>query len=474
MRVLNRSQAGVPAPPPEKILQFGGGNFLRAFADWMVDLMNERLDYGAGILVVKPTPGGNYRALEEQEGLYHLYLRGRQEGAVTEQCRLISCVSRSIHPYEDYGAFLRSAEQAGIKLIISNTTEAGIAFRESDRLTDQPARSFPGKLTQWLYHRYRYFGGHSEAGCTILPTELVDANGTTLRHFVQRYARRWELETGFHEWLEAHHDFCNTLVDRIVPGFPEDAAAIQQQLGFHDRLLVTGEPYHLWAIEGSARARRRFPADQAGLNVRYVDDLHAIRTLKVRLLNGAHTAMVPLGLLMGIESVGEGIADATLGPFIEDLLHQEIIPTLPHPAAETEAYAHDVLERFGNPFIHHRLADIALNSSAKFASRLQPSLEAAFRQSGTLPHRLTLALAALIRLYRGNVIDRRDETAALRHFDQAWEAASPAEVSRRALTWWTFSPALRQALEPAVGDLLEEMESVPVSNLLQHINNDLN
>ncbi len=474
MQVLNRSRAQAPPPPPEKILQFGGGNFLRAFADWMIDLMNDRLDYGAGVVVVKPTPGGTYRDLDDQDGLFHVCLRGLQDGEPMDRCRLIGCISRTIQPYEDYEAYLRSAEQPGIELILSNTTEAGITFREADRFTDRPARSFPGKLTQWLYHRYRHFAGSPAAGCTILPTELIENNGATLRQYVLQYARQWQLDTGFSDWLESCNDFCNTLVDRIVPGFPPDSSLFERRLGYRDRLLVTAEPYHLWAIENNERARRRFPADRAGLEVRYVEDLDAISTLKVRLLNGAHTAMVPPGLLMGLESVGEGVGDAILGPFVENLLHREIIPTLPHESAEATAYARTVLERFRNPFIHHRLADIALNSSAKFTTRLQPSLESAFQRTGALPPRLTLALAALIRLYRGDIIELRDEEAAIRHFRRAWDAGSPAETARQALSWWTFAPPLLQVLDPAVGDLLEEMERSPVSALLRRINNDPN
>jgi len=473
MKVLNRSAADVPAAPPEKIIQFGGGNFLRAFADWIVDVMNEEQNFQAGVLVVKPTPGGSYRDLDDQGGLFHVCLRGRQGGALVDQCRLITCISRTIHPYERFAGYLASAEQPGIELIVSNTTEAGILYREADRYADRPALSFPGKLTQWLYHRYRHFEASPAAGCTILPTELIEENGATLRQYVLQYARQWQLDKGFSAWLKAHNDFCNTLVDRIVTGHPSDPAIFNHRLGFRDRLLIAAEPYLAWDIEGPERVRRRFPADEAGLPVRFVEDLNQARTLKVRLLNGAHTAMVPPGLLMGLQSVGESMSDPTLRKFVEELLYQEVIPTLPHPMSEAVTYARSVLERFQNPFIRHRLADIALNSSAKFATRLQPSQEEAFRQAGRLPPRLTIALAALIRMYRGDHFEPRDSEAAIRHFRDAWQANTPEAVAQQALTWWNLSPPLQTALTPAIGKLLAKMEHRTMAELLLKVNNAL-
>ena len=472
MQILNRATAHTPPPPPVKILQFGGGNFLRAFTDWMVDLMNERIGYGGSVLIVKPTPGGAYPELERQEGLFHVCLRGISGGERVEDCRLISAVSRQINPYAHFSAFLESAELESIEVIVSNTTEAGIAFREADRLTDRPAISFPGKLTQWLYHRYRHFGGSAESGCAVLPCELIVQNGGRLRELVLRYAGRWGLEPSFASWLFAHVPFYNTLVDRIVPGFPKaDASGIQAALGYRDDLLVAAEPYHLWAIEGDGKIQKIFPGDRAGLNMHFVEDLTPQRTLKVRLLNGAHTAMVPVGILAGLTGVRETVGHPVIGPFVRRLLFKEIIPSLDHDRAEAEAYAESVLERFCNPFIHHRLADIALNATAKFSSRLQPSLEAYYRKQGELPPPLVFALAALIRFYKGELHGRtlpvRDTEAAVMHFREAWQEGDITSTARRALSLWNFPNGLKLALEGEVASRLSEIDRLPVEALLK-------
>lgn len=471
MKQLNRRHRQAPKPSEVRVLQFGGGNFLRAFTDWMIDIMNEKTGYDAGVLIIKPTEGGAYRELEQQEGLFHVWLRGIQRGEEVDKQRLISCVSDYIHPYENFESFLESATLPGIQVIVSNTTEAGIQFREADRFEHRPASSFPGKLTQWLYRRYQYFAGEAAKGCVILPCELVENNGDRLKELVLRYADLWELEDGFSGWIEQHHYFCNTLVDRIVPGYPEaEAEAFMNKTGYRDELLVSAEPYHLWAIEGRAEARRRFPADEAGLNVKFVEDIQSIRTLKVRLLNGAHTAMVPLGLLAGLESVRETIENDNTGLFIRDLLEKEIISTLPHPAAEAKAYADTVLERFRNPFIHHRLADIALNSTSKFETRLLPSLNRYFEQHGQAPERLSFTLAALIRFYRGDgpggLLPLKDEEAAITHLQSAWKCDTLAEVSAKALSLWPLSDELFPILQSRVAAYLFLLSREPILKLL--------
>ena len=472
---LNRQNTQTPKPPRVRVLQFGGGNFIRAFADWMIDIMNERLDYGAGVLVVKPTTEGSYEVLEQQDGLFYVWLRGIQQGQELDEQRLISCVSDYVHPYRDFEAFLESATWPDIQLIISNTTEAGIEFREQERFEDRPAESFPGKLTQWLYRRYQHFEGDPKRGCVLLPCELIEDNGDQLKEFVRRHAQRWKLDPGFTDWLDRHNQFCNTLVDRIVPGFPEEEAAeVGHTATYQDALLVTAEPYHLWAVEDNPAVRKHFPADRAGLNIQFVKNIQSIRTLKLRLLNGAHTAMVPLGLLAGLGSVREAIEDEDMGSFIQTMLQEEVIPTLPHPEKSAKAYADTVIERFRNPFIRHRLADIALNSTSKFTSRLLPSLQSYFEQQGRPPERISLALAALIRFYRGDgpggALPLKDNETAIEHLQSAWKQDTLAEVSRQALSLWPVSSQLFPILQSQVAACLYLLEKEPVQQLLRKKN----
>lgn len=468
MEQLNRRNAGCPPPPPPKILQFGGGNFLRAFLNWMVDLMNERIDFEGSALIVKPTPEGAYDSLERQDGLFHVCLRGISEGKKVDQCRLVKSVHSQVHPYRDFDRYLRTAEIPEIRLIVSNTTEAGITYRQQDLFEDRPAPSFPGKLTQWLFHRYRHFKGNPESGCVILPCELIEQNGQKLRKMVFRHAERWALEDGFRHWLHQHVRFYDTLVDRIVPGYPaREAAQMDKRLEVHDGLLVVAEPYHLWAIEGGDEVRQHFPAAEAGLNVRLVDDLAPYRTLKVRLLNGAHTAMVPVGLLAGLSTVRDAVADDLIGPFIQALLYEEIIPSLDYPAKEAKAYAQTVQDRFLNPFVDHQLSDIALNSTAKFSSRLQPTLEQYYSKKKELPQRLVCSLAALITFYRGDVRPLRDEAAAIDHFNKAWEKKDFAEISRQALSFWNLQPQIQPLLERAVAHYLERISEGSIRDVLR-------
>jgi tagaturonate reductase len=464
---LNRQTAGCGPAPQPRILQFGGGNFLRAFLDWMVDLMNERVGFQGSALIVKPTAGGAYKALDRQDGLFHVCLRGVTDGETIDQCRLVQSVHSYVHPYLDFERYLRTAEMPELRLVVSNTTEAGIAYRQEDMLEDRPAPSFPGKLTQWLFHRYRHFEGSPAGGCIVLPCELIEQNGKELRKIVFRHAERWALEDGFLHWLRQHVMFCNTLVDRIVPGYPQqESQEVEERIGFRDELLTVAEPYHLWAIEGGGELLQHFPAPQAGLNVRIVDDLTPYRTLKVRLLNGAHTAMVPVGLLAGLHTVRDVMEDPLAGAFIKKLLYDEIIPILDNPASEARDYAGTVIDRFLNPFVRHQLADIALNSTAKFAARLQPSLEQYHAQKKCLPQRLVFSLAALITFYRGNGAPLRDEPAAIDHFKKAWAKETLFETSRHALSFWDIAPELKPVLAKEVSGYLQRIQNGSVRKVL--------
>lgn len=462
----------------ERIVQFGGGNFLRGFVDWVVDILNSETDFGSGIVIVKATPG-TYDALDDQDCLFTTYLHGVRDGTVVEETRLISAVERTVYPYQDFNAYLALARQPEVRFIFSNTTESGIVFSADDALDDEPPRAFPAKLTRFLYERFRHFAGAPERGCIIIPTELIVDNATRLREFILEYAALWRLEPGFSEWIAARNTFCNTLVDRIVSGFPQaEAKRLYAELGYVDHLLAAGEIYHSWIIEAEPRLLDEFPVDKTRtpLNVKVVDDAAPYRTIKVRLLNGAHTSLVPLGLLLGLESVREAMEHEALAAFISELIFKEVIPSVKDvPRDELEAFARDVFDRFRNPHIHHRLLTIALNSSAKVKERILPSLLGYYQESGALPERLVIAFAAFIRLYRGEwrgePIPLNDDPEALAWFKAQWaEADSTEELVQRVLSntaLWERDLTAVPGLTSKVGAYLQAIEAGELPALLQ-------
>jgi len=426
-QLLSRRMLHQSKTCPDRIVQFGGGNFLRGFVDWVVQILNEETNFDSGIVLVKATPG-TYNALDSQDCLFTTHLHGIQDGKFVEQSKLISAVNRTVYPYQDFDSYLEIARQDKIRFIFSNTTEAGIVYAASDSQTDKPPASFPAKLTLFLHERYQHFAGAADKGCIIIPTELIVNNADKLRQIILQYADLWMLEPDFAAWVQQHNLFCNTLVDRIIPGYPQaDAERIFARLGYEDRLLVAGEIYHSWIIEAPPTLLNEFPIDQTStpLNVKIVEDAAPYRTIKVRVLNGAHTSMVPLGYLLGIESVREVLEHEVLGSFIQDLIFQEVIPSVVGiPQAELEAFARDVFDRFRNPHIHHRLLTIALNTSSKVKERILPSLLAYLDKTGELPPRLLLALAGFIRFYkgewRGETIPLNDDEQILDWFRQQW------------------------------------------------------
>ena len=463
---------------PERIVQFGGGNFLRGFVDWVVDVLNNETDFAIGIVIVKATPG-TYDTLDHQDCLFTTYLHGIQDGAFVEETRLISAVNRTVYPYQDFAAYLALARQPEIRFIFSNTTESGIVFSAEDRATDQPPATFPAKLTRFLYQRYEHFGGAPEKACIIIPTELIVDNATRLREIILEYADLWSLDSGFSDWIEVHNVFCNTLVDRIVSGYPQaDAERIFAQLGYEDRLLAAGEIYHSWTIEADESLLDEFPVDktQTPLNVKIVADAAPYRTIKVRLLNGAHTSMVPLGVLLGIESVREAVEHDLLGRFIQDLIFEEVIPSVTEvPRAELEAFARDAFDRFRNPHIHHRLLAIALNSSTKVKERIIPSLLGYLDETGELPPRLMIALAGFIRLYRGEwrgqSIPLNDEPDVLAWFKGQWAEAESIEALVRSVlgnsALWDDDLSEVTNLVERVSDCLRSIENGELLDMLR-------
>lgn len=389
---------------PEKVIQFGEGKFLRAFACWMIQQMNEKGLFNGRVVVVQPLPEGLIDALNRQDGLYTVVLRGLEKGKKVERVEIISAISRGINPYTGWPELLKAAEGKEIEFIISNTTEAGIAHLPEEYVAGKTPRSFPGKLTALLYHRFQALGGSPEAGLIIIPCELIPDNGRKLREIVLRLAAEWGLPAEFAAWIKQHNHFCNTLVDRIVTGYPEgETEKFRTLLGYEDPLLTVGEPFHLWAIDGPPEVAERFPLEKAGLNVKW-GDVTLYQELKVRLLNGPHIMMVAVAFLAGADTVQDVMADELLRDFIRQGI-KEIYSTVALPAAEKKSFVESVMERFANPYNKHYLKDIALNSVTKFKERIIPVLRDYLdkypqEEKGRLPKALTLALAGLLAFSR--------------------------------------------------------------------------
>ncbi len=401
MRSLN-SKTAVKTLRPERIIQFGEGNFLRAFVDWIISNMNEKAGFNSSVVVVQPIEKGMIDALNAQDCLYHVNLQGLDKGEVVNSFRLIDVISRALNPYHEFDKFMALAEQPEIKFVISNTTEAGIAFDPTCKLADTPASSYPGKLTQLLYHRFRHFKGDPAKGLIIFPCELIFLNGHKLKETILQYIDLWQLGAGFKTWVETCCGIYATLVDRIVPGFPrKEIDAIKAKLNYNDNLVVQGEAFHLWVIEAPASVAEAFPADKAGLNVLFVPSEAPYHARKVTLLNGPHTVLSPVAFLSGINIVRDACLHAIIGKYIHRVMFGELMQTLDLPEEELRQFAEDVLERFNNPFVDHQVTSIMLNSFPKYATRDLPGLKEYVRRKGKLPEGLVLGLAAIMVYYKG-------------------------------------------------------------------------
>jgi len=441
---------------PITILQIGEGNFLRGFVDWMIQVCREKGIYNGGIAVSQPRPSGKAKleALKRQDGCYTLVTRGLAGGEQVERAELISVFGAMLNPYEQWDELLKLAEQPELEVIVSNTTEAGLAYSPEPYVEGQAAASFPGKITLLLYHRFQALNGAEDKGLLLLPCELLERNGDELKRCVLQYCADWSLPDAFISWVMNHNQFLNSLVDRIVAGYPQDEAqAWFEEWGYRDELLNTAEPYHFWAIEAGAEQveelDRKLPLRQAGLNVHLVPDLKPYQLRKVRILNGAHTLMTPLGILHGLEQVRDVMEHEQLGTFVRETVEQHIVPLLPLPVEELQEYASSVFERFCNPFIRHRLSDIAMNSISKFKVRLLPSLLAYIEQGKSVPDQLAHGFAALLRYYKvnrsadgdgsysgltftGDHYTVRDDMQSIEQLSKAWEAAAVAATGSAA------------------------------------------
>ena len=391
---------------PERVIQFGEGGFLRGFADWMIQALNEKTEFCGSVVVVQPIKDGMCDLLTSQNCVYTHLIRG-VEGV---EKSVIDVISRCVKPYDNYDEYLKLAENPDFRFIISNTTEAGICYDEDDSLDSAPAKTFPAKLTQLLYRRFTL----GLDGFIILPCELIDRNGDNLKKAVLKYAERWALGADFDSWINSKNHFCNTLVDRINTGYPKGEDI---DLGYEDNMLNTSEFFHLWVIEADCDIEAELPFSKAGLNVIVTKDkLEMYRTRKVRILNGAHTSLVAYALLEGFDTVKSCMEDRVMRAHAEKCVFEEIIPTLDLPRDELEAYANSVLERFSNPYIKHYWSSIVLNSVSKFKVRVLPSILEYIKRFGKMPATLIFSFAKLIDLYK---TDMTNDDPAVTEFMKA-------------------------------------------------------
>ena len=435
---------------PERIIQFGEGNFLRAFVDWIIWNMNAKTNFNGSVVVVQPIDKGMVEWLNGQDCLYHVNLQGRLNGEPVNSLERIDVISRALNPYSQNAAFMALAEQPDIRFIISNTTEAGITFDPSCKFTDAPASAYPGKLVQLLYRRYKTFNGCPSKGLILMPCELIFLNGHHLKECIYQYIELWKEDLGadyegFKEWFTKYNYVCATLVDRIVPGFPrKDIAAIQEKVGYNDNLVVQAEIFHLWVIEkpenmSIEQLREEFPAEKAGLHVLIAESEKPYHERKVTLLNGPHTVLSPVAYLSGINIVRDACNDPVIGQYIHKVQFEELMETLNLPMDELRQFASDVLERFNNPYVDHQVTSIMLNSFPKFETRDLPGLKTYLERKGDLPKGLVLGLAAIIPYYKGGTradgapIQPNDAQEIMDLLSQLWATGDLRKVAEGVL-----------------------------------------
>ena len=403
----------------EKVIQFGEGGFLRGFVDWMLQKVNDSSDFDGSVVVVQPIEQGMCDMLTAQNCVYTHVIRGVEGVDKT----VVDVISRCVKPYEDFAAYMALAENPSFRFVVSNTTESGIVFSAEDKITDAPPKSFPAKVTLLLKKRFEL----GLPGFIFLPCELIDRNGDNLKKCILQYADLWSLGADFKAWVEKENVFTNTLVDRINTGYPRGE---DMGLGYEDNMVNTSEFFHLWVIETDFDVDAELPFSKAGLNVIITPDkLEMYRTRKVRILNGAHTSLVPYALLSGLDTVKSCIDDPTMHEHIRKCVFEEIIPTLDLPADELDSYAKSVLERFGNPYIKHYLSSIALNSVSKFKVRVLPSILEYIKRYNKMPETLLFAFAKLIEFYKTDMTNdapevvefmKNNDTAAILANAELW------------------------------------------------------
>lgn len=490
MKALNKLTAP-KAVAPERIIQFGEGNFLRAFVDWIIKNMNDKTDFNSSVVVVQGTPDAFVmQLLEGQDCLYHVNLQGRVEGEVVNSFTRVDVISRGLSPFTQFDAFLALADQPEMRFVISNTTEAGIAYDPECKLSDRPAASYPGKLTQLLYRRFKTFNGAPDKGFIIMPCELIFENGHHLKEIINKYIELWKDQfdgdyAEFKTWFNEYCYVCATLVDRIVPGFPrKEINEIQEKLGYKDNIVVQGEAFHLWVIERASnisieQLRAEFPAEKAGLHVLITDSEAPYHERKVTLLNGPHTVLSPVAFLSGINIVRDACNHPIVGKYIHKVQFDELMQTLNLPMDELQKFGSDVLERFNNPYVDHQVTSIMLNSFPKFQTRDLPGLKTYLERKGELPKGIVLGLAALITYYKGG--KREDGTEIVPNDDQKimdlltelWATGDTRKVAEgvlaaKDLIWGEVHGDLNQV--PGLTDLVTEyLDKIASKGMLETV-----
>ncbi len=466
---------------PERIIQFGEGNFLRCFVDWIIYKMNRKTDFNSSVVVVQPIEHGMVDWLNEQDCLYHVNLQGKLDGKPVNKITRIDCISRAINPYTQNHAFLALAEQPDIRFVISNTTEAGIAFDASCKLSDAPPSSYPGKLTQLLYRRFLTFNGDRNKGLVIMPCELIFLNGHHLKECIYKYIELWKDDFGknyekFKNWFTKYCYVCATLVDRIVPGFPcHEIDKIRKKICYDDNLVVQGEAFHLWVIEkpenmSIANLRKEFPAEKAGLNVLIATSEKPYHERKVTLLNGPHTVLSPVAYLSGVNIVREACHHPIIRKFIHKVQFDELMQTLNLPIDELEKFASDVLDRFDNPFVDHQVTSIMLNSFPKYQTRDLPGVKTYLQRKGELPKGLVFGLAAIITYYKGGKradgapIQPNDNPEIMKLLADLWATGDTQKVAQGVLAaeniWQENLNDTVPGLTTLVADYLNRIDSL--------------
>lgn len=438
----------------ERVIQFGEGGFLRSFVDVFINKMNEQGLFGGKVVVVQPIAKGLIPVINEQKGVYHQFLRGIDNGKVVDECIKVTSISRGVDPYTDYAGYLKLAHNPDMRIIISNTTEAGIEYLGTESINDAPPKSFPAKLTALLYERFKA----GLPGFIILSCELIDNNGKELLNCVLKYADLWNLSEDFKNWIKTENDFCNTLVDRICTGYPKDEVReLTERLGEEDKLMNTAEIFHLWVIEG--KHEDEFPLEKAGINVIWTPDVKPYKKRKVRILNGGHTSMVLAARLYGLSTVKECLDDSLINRYLNTVIFDEIIPTLGHEE-EDIPFGKAVLERFSNPFVKHQLLSIALNSVSKFKARVLPTILEYREKNGYLPKCLTFSLAALIAFYRTDETNDGEEIMAF------MKTASVEDILKKEQYWGEDLSFMKDEVEKYYGAIQKNGVGKTIETLL--------
>lgn len=477
--MLTREELNLPKYG-EKVIQFGEGNFLRCFFDWQLDIINKNTDLNAGVAVVRPIDFDAVPLLDTQDGLYTAIIRGINEsGEVVKDYTVISSINREIPIYKNFQEYLQLAHNPEMRFIVSNTTEAGIAFSAEDKYEDAPQSTFPGKLTRLMHERFVTFNGDMTKGFILMPCELIDYNGEELRKMVLKYADLWNLGEDFKNWLINGNIWCSTLVDRIVTGYPRgEKEELTKELGYEDNFITTGEYFYLFVIQGPKDIlTRELKLEGLNLNILIVDDLKPYKMRKVGILNGAHTAMVPVSYLYGIDTVREAMENDDIRNFIELAIDEEIIPALDMDEKELKEFKDAVINRFKNPYVKHMLMDISLNSMAKYKSRILPQVLETYKRTGKLPKRLLFSLAALIRFYKGvrengDAIQLRDDRHHLDMYADLWQENNYENIVKSVLgleNHWDMDLNSVEGMTELVAKYLENIDKNGVKKALEEV-----